>query len=111
MGPIRFIRPISPIHVFAHFPILIPSALVIATFAIYYFSNSHSGSYADYTFRIAGAMLDGRPGLTERPPDWLNEMVPIDGKYYSAFPLGAVVAMLPLAALKRIGLIELFPGT
>jgi hypothetical protein len=56
-------------------------------------------------------MLDGRLGLTERPPDWLNEMVPLDGKYYSVFPLGAVVAMLPLAALKRFGLIELFPGT
>jgi hypothetical protein len=111
MGPIRFIRPISPIHVFARFPKLIPSALVIAIFVIYYFSNSHSGSYYDYTFRIAEAMLDGRLGQTERPPDWLNEMVPLDGKYYSVFPLGAVVAMLPLAALKRLGLIELFPGT
>jgi hypothetical protein len=56
-------------------------------------------------------MLDGKLGQTERPPDWLNEMVPLDGKYYSVFPLGAVVAMLPLAALKRLGLIELFPGT
>ncbi len=98
-------------HVFARFPKLIPSALVIATFAIYYFSNSHSGSYYDYTFRIAEAMLDGRLGLTERPPDWLNEMVALDGKYYSVFPLGAVVAMLPLAELKRLGLIEPFPGT
>jgi len=98
-------------HVFARFPKLIHSALVIATFAIYYFSNSHSGSYYDYTFRIAEAMLDGRLGLTERPPGWLNEMVPFDGKYYSVFPLGAVVAMLPLAELKRLGLIEPFPGT
>src|SRR5215471_7352912 len=96
---------------FARSPKLIPLALLIATFAVYYFSNSHSGSYYDYTFRIAEAMLDGRMGLTERPPDWLNEMVPLDGKYYSAFPLGAVLAMLPLAALKRLGLIELFPGT
>ena len=90
---------------------LIPLSLFIATFAVYYFSNSHSGSYYDYTFRIAEAMLGGNLGLTERPPDWLNEMVPFDGKYYSVFPLGAVVAMLPLAALKRLGPIELFPGT
>src|SRR6185436_5520776 len=96
---------------YSGFQKLIPSALFIATFAIYYFSNSHSGSYYDYTFRIAEAILDGRLGLTERPPDWLNEMVPLDGKYYSVFPLGAVVSMLPLAALKRLGLIELFPGT
>ena len=96
---------------FARSPKLIPLALFIATFAVYYFSNSHSGSYYDYTFRIAEAILDGRLGLTERPPDWLNEMVPLDGKYYSVFPLGAVLAMLPLAAIKRLGLIELFPGT
>ena len=95
----------------ARFHKLIPLALFIATFAIYYFSNSHSGSYYDYTFRIAEAMLDGRLGLSERPPDWLNEMVPLDGQYYSVFPLGAVLAMLPLGALKRLGLIELFPGT
>jgi hypothetical protein len=96
---------------YSGFQKLIPSSLFIATFVIYYFSNSHSGSYYDYTFRIAEAILDGRLGLTERPPDWLNEMVPLDGKYYSVFPLGAVVSMLPLAALKRLGLIELFPGT
>src|SRR5262245_28818350 len=96
---------------FARSPKLIPLALFTATFAAYYFSNSHSGSYYDYTFRIAEAMLDGKLGLTERPPDWLNEMVPLDGRYYSVFPLGAVLAMLPPAALKRFGLIELFPGT
>src|SRR5215510_12168354 len=96
---------------FARSPKLIPLALFIATFTVYYFSNSHSGSYYDYTFRIAEALLDGKLGLTERAPDWLNEMVPLDGQYYSVFPLGAVLAMLPLAALKRLGLIELFPGT
>ena len=100
---------------YSGFPKLIPLALFIATFAVYYFSHSHSDShsdsYYDYTFRIAQALLDGKLGLTERPPDWLNEMVPLDGQYYSAFPLGAVLAMLPVAALKRIGLIELFPGT
>src|SRR2546428_1926392 len=97
---------------YSGFPKLIPLALFIATFAVYYFSHSHSDShsdsYYDYTFRIAQALLDGKLGLTERPPDWLNEMVPLDGQYYSAFPLGAVLAMLPVAALKRIGLIELF---
>src|SRR5262252_4346579 len=96
---------------FARSPKLIPPILFIATFAVYYYSNSHSGSYYDYTFRIAEAMLGGKLGLTERPPDWLNGMVPFNGQYYSVFPLGAVLAMLPVAALKRLGLIELFPGT
>src|SRR5688572_22852189 len=107
--------PISPAQVFAFFKELIPTALFVGAFSVYYFSYPHSeaysDSYYDYTFRIAQARMDGRLGLTERPPDWLNEMVPLDGKYYSVFPLGAVVAMLPLAALKRLGLIELFPGT
>ncbi|HEY7181046.1 MAG TPA: hypothetical protein VIC84_06490 [Blastocatellia bacterium] len=93
----------------------VPPALFIGVFAVYYFSHphsdAHSDSYYDYTFRIAGALLDGKLGLTERPPDWLNEMVPLNGEYYSVFPLGAVLATLPVAALKRLGLIELFPGT
>lgn len=107
----RPIRPISHIRVFARSHKLIPPVLFIVTLAVYYFSNPHSGSYYDYTFRIAEAMLDGNLGLTERPPDWLNEMVLFNERYYSVFPLGSVLAMLPLAALKRLGLIEFFPGT
>src|SRR5690349_3654943 len=85
----------------------IPHSLFVATFVIYYFSNSLSGSYYDYTFRIAQALLGGRLGLVERPPEWLVEMVPLDGRYYSVFPLGSVLTMLPLAALKHIGRIDL----
>jgi hypothetical protein len=99
---------------FARCQTLFPLVLFIGAFAVYYFSHpysdAHSDSYYDYTFRIAGALLEGKLGLTERPPDWLNEMVPFEGRYYSVFPLGAVLAMLPVAALKRFGLIEFFPG-
>src|SRR5215475_5167358 len=90
---------------------LIPLALFIGAGAVYFFSNPGSGSYYDYTYRIAEALLSGRLGLTERPPDWLNEMVPLDGRYYSVFPLGSVLTMAPLAMLKRLGVIESFPGT
>jgi hypothetical protein len=90
----------------------IPHALLFSgSFVVYYYSNSHSGSFYDYTFRIAEALLHGKLGLTEQPPGWLNEMVPLDGEFYSVFPLGSVLAMLPLAALKRLGVIESFPGT
>jgi hypothetical protein len=88
----------------------LPPVLFIATFLVYYFSNQLSGSFYDYTFRIAGALLGGELGLAEPPPDWLNEMIPLDGKFYSAFPLGSVLVMLPLAALKQLGAIESFPG-
>ncbi len=89
----------------------IPLVLFITTFVVYYFSNSHSGSDYDYTFRIAGALLQGRLGLEEQPPAWLNEMIPLGGMYYSAFPLGSVVTMLPLALLKQARIIDSFPGT
>ncbi len=87
------------------------AALIVLVFSVYYFSNPQSGSFYDYTLRIAVAMLDGKVGLEEKPPDWLNETIPHNGKYYSAFPLGSVVIMLPLAVLQKLHLISQFPGT
>src|SRR4029450_6448796 len=58
----------------------------------------------------ASALLHGQVGLREKPPDWLNEMIPWEGRYYSAFPLGAVLSMLPVALLQNTGLIQSFPG-
>ncbi len=90
---------------------LVPIALFIVVVLVYYFSNPQSGAFYDYTYRIAEALLHGRLGLTEKPPSFLNEMVPLNGNYYSVFPLGSVLTMLPLAALKMAGVIEPFPGT
>ena len=64
----------------------------------------------DYTFRIADALLHGRLGMTETPPEWLNEMVPFEARYYSVFPLGSVLSLLPLAVLKLVGVIDSFPA-
>ena len=64
----------------------------------------------DYTSQIASALLHGQLGLREKPPDWLNEMIPWKDRYYSAFPLGAVLSMLPIALLQQVGLIRGFPG-
>ncbi len=80
------------------------------TFLIYFFSNPLAGSYYDYTLRIAESLIHGELGLTEQPPSWLNEMIPLDGKYYSAFPLGSILTMIPLALLKQSGLVGAFPG-
>jgi hypothetical protein len=55
-------------------------------------------------------LLHGQLGLQEKPPDWLNEMIPSEGRYYSAFPLGAVLSMFPVALLRSTGLIQSFPG-
>ena len=81
-----------------------------ASAAIYFFSNPKPGSYYDYTFRVAENLLHGSIGFTEKPPQWLNEFVPFEGLWYSVFPLGAVVTMLPFALLKTAGLITAMPS-
>ena len=59
---------------------------------------------------IASALLRGDLGLREKPPEWLNEMIPYGHRYYSAFPLGAVISMLPVALLQKASLIHNFPA-
>jgi hypothetical protein len=76
----------------------------------FYFSTKATLHDLDYTNQIASALLHGQLGLREKPPDWLNEMIPQGDRYYSAFPLGAVLSMLPVALLRSAGLIQSFPG-
>jgi hypothetical protein len=84
--------------------------LFLLAFLIYYLSNPLPGSYYDYTARIAAALIHGELGVSEQPPSWLNEMVPYNDRYYSVFPLGAVLTMMPIALLREYGLISYFPG-
>ncbi len=88
----------------------IAAILVTLVFLAYYFANPKPVSFYDYTFRMSEALLHGKAGLDEQPPSWLNEMIPFNGKYYSAFPLGSVITMLPLAILKQLGIVQSFPG-
>lgn len=81
-----------------------------AAAVVYYFSNPRPQSFYDYTFRVAGNLLNGRIAFTEPQPTWLNEFVPFEGFYYSVFPLGSVLSMVPFAALKKIGMISDMPG-
>jgi len=87
-------------------------ALAVSLFAAiaFYFSTKATLHDLDYTNQIASALLHGQLGLREKPPDWLNEMIPHGDRYYSAFPLGAVLSMLPIALLRSMGLIQSFPG-
>jgi hypothetical protein len=88
------------------------AALAVSLFAAiaFYFSTKATLHDLDYTNQIASALLHGQLGLQEKPPAWLNEMIPWEGRYYSAFPLGAVLSMLPVALLLNTGLIQNFPG-
>src|SRR5690348_11456883 len=64
----------------------------------------------DYTGRIASALLQGHVGLDRHPASWLNELVPFEGKYYSVFPLGAVLSVLPAAILQKYHWVPWFPA-
>ncbi len=85
-------------------------SLGLIAFVLFYFSTSGKMNHMDYTSRIAGALLHGELGLSAKPPSWLNEAVPFGGKYYSVFPLGAVLSMIPIAILKEAKLVDAFPG-
>jgi hypothetical protein len=76
----------------------------------FYFSTNPTLRELDYTAEIASALLRGDLGLREKPPEWLNEMIPYGNRYYSAFPFGAVLSMIPLALLQKATVIHNFPA-
>jgi hypothetical protein len=85
-------------------------ALSLVAAIAFYFSTKATLHDLDYTNQTASALLHGQLGLQEKPPDWLNEMIPKGNRYYSAFPLGAVLSMVPVTLLQQAGLIHSFPG-
>lgn len=93
-----------------HRDVWVGSALALVALLLFYFSIKATQQHFDYTLRIASALLQGDVGLRQPAPSWLNEMVPADGRYYSVFPLGAVLSMLPVAVLQKIKLVHDFPG-
>lgn len=78
--------------------------------ALFYFSTKAGHVHFDYTFRIAQALLRGHAGLNHHPGSWLNELIPLGGKFYSVFPLGAVLANIPVALLRKMGLVHEWPA-
>lgn len=90
--------------------IIVFVSIILATGLIYYFSNSLPQDHFDYTFRVAENMLRGKIAFSDTPPSWLNEFVYFNGGYYSVFPLGSVLSMIPFALFKVIGLIDKMPS-
>jgi hypothetical protein len=93
-----------------HRDIWVASALALVALLLFYLSIKATQQHFDYTSRIASALLQGDLGLRKPAPSWLNEMVPANGRYYSVFPLGAVLSMVPVAVLQKIKLVHDFPG-
>lgn len=63
----------------------------------------------NYTFVLASSMLQGYLGIYDAP-SWLNEMIPATGGiFYSVFPLGSIVSVMPLSALVLVGILKSYP--
>ncbi|PYK90182.1 MAG: hypothetical protein DME40_08800 [Verrucomicrobia bacterium] len=77
---------------------------------VFYFTTKPAMEHFDYTGRIALALLRGHLGLDRHPGSWLSEMVPSEGKYYSVFPLGAVLSVVPVAFFQQAGWFHRFPA-
>src|SRR6266567_626300 len=77
---------------------------------VFYFTTKPTMEHFDYTVRVALAFLRGHLGLDRHPGSWLSEMVPSEGKYYSVFPLGAVLSVVPVAFFQQAGWIHRFPA-
>jgi hypothetical protein len=88
----------------------IAAGLALIAGIAFYFSTKPAHHHFDYTARIASALLSGHLGLQTHPGSWFNEMVPWNGRYYSVFPLGAVISMVPVALLQKAGWIHEFPA-
>jgi hypothetical protein len=86
---------------------LLFAAVVIGL--IYFFSNPHPWTYFDYTFRSACALVSGSLSIDEPPKSWMTETIPFESHYYSAFPFGSVLTLVPVAFLQKIHVIKEFP--
>lgn len=83
-------RPIKLYHFLAF-------SVFLFTFIVYLLSCGKETPY-NYFVRLAEAFLNHRLYLTENP-SWLNELIPLNGRYYVVFPPMPAVIILPLVAL------------
>jgi hypothetical protein len=81
----------------------------LMTGLVYFFSNPRPWTYFDYTFRSARALVSGSLSIDEPPTSWMVETIPFESHYYSAFPFGSVLTLVPVAFLQKIHVIKEFP--
>ena len=89
----------------------VPAAVAaVGAGVLFYFTTKPIQGPFDYTFQIAEALLRGHAGLASKPPSWLNEFVLAQDRYYSVFPLGAVLVNIPAVILVKLGLVHGWPA-
>jgi len=68
-----------------------------AVLTTYYLTSGGHTPY-DYFARLADSFLTGRLYLTDNPP-WLNELIPINNKFYVAYPPMPAILLMPFKLL------------
>ena len=80
---------------------LIPIALFLLIFLIYHFTGIKK-THFDYFVRLADAFLHQKLYLATNPSH-LNELIPLNGKYYVVYPPMPAIAILPFVFLFGTG--------
>jgi len=80
----------------------IPLILFILVFIIYFLSSFGHETPYNYFSRLALSFTEGHLFLKDNPP-WLNELIPLNGKYYVVYPPMPALIIVPLTLL--LGLI------
>jgi hypothetical protein len=82
--------------------ILVCLLVFLVTFVVYYLTGEEGGATPYHYFvPLADAFLHGRLYVLEKPP-WLNELIPIDGKYYVIYPPMPAILLLPQVAISGL---------
>jgi len=72
-------------------------SLILLTIIVYYFSSPGETAY-NYFTRLSESFLSGKLYLNEHP-SWLNELVPVDNKYYVVYPPMPAILMAPFLVI------------
>lgn len=72
--------------------------LGLLTLVVYLLSSHGEGKYWNYFVLLADAFLHGRLNVIDHP-DWLNELIVWQGKYYVVYPPMPGVLLMPFVAI------------
>lgn len=68
--------------------------VIFSIVALVYFLSSPGETPYNYFTRLSESLLSGKLYITQNPP-WLNELVPVNGKYYVVYPPMPAIIMMP----------------
>ena len=84
-----------------HRSIIVALSFFIISFIVYFNTGEGGATPYHYFVPLADALLHGRLYVLEKPP-WLNELLPVNGKYYVIYPPMPAILLLPQVALSGL---------